>query len=59
MRDSITGFAKIHKHSVCHLPSINQAGEVIMEGNEISKSGLSLDKPMLTRALLSDLRGRL
>lgn len=56
VRDGIKGLAEILTDYIPCLPFIHcfplihQAGDLIIEGDQIIKAGLSLDEPMLTMA---------
>ena len=48
MKDGIKGLTKIQYDYIYYLPFINQVGEFIIEGDQITKAELSLDKMVLT-----------
>lgn len=47
MKDKIKGLTKIQKDYVRCLPFIHKAGDLIIEGDKITKAGLSLNESML------------
>ena len=48
VRDSIKSLTKIQKSHVHRLPFTHQAGDLMLEGRQMSEAGLSLCDPMLT-----------